>query len=116
MGLGEKGFFFTLEAFVSLMLFSLIIFTLPQAQESSLKELAISQQTNDLLRVWSAKNTNQNEMIHDTQELFGQNAELWVNEKQIVFAEKKKNAFSSEGIIVDEQLKENKIRVLVYYD
>ena len=112
----QKGFVFSLEATLALILFGLMLFTLPQVQTTSLKELAITQQANDLLRVWSAKETNENEMILDTQKLFGQNAEVWINEKQILSAQKKKNAIASEGTILDEALNEKRVKVVVYYE
>ncbi|MFA6269277.1 MAG: hypothetical protein WCW13_04265 [archaeon] len=112
----EKGFVFTLEAGVSIMLFGLMLFCLPQTQNFTLKELAIIQQADDLLRVWSAQETNESEMISDTNKLFGEAAEVWVNSKQLSIAQKKLNVISAEGAIVDLFLRENMVKVLVYYD
>jgi len=112
----KKGFVFSLEATLALTLFGLMLFTLPQIQMTSLKELAISQQENDLLRILSAKESSENEISLDAQELFGQNAEVWINEKQILFAQKKKNAIASAGIILDPELNEKQVKIVVYYD
>jgi hypothetical protein len=107
---------FALEAAISLLLFALMLFSLPIQNNFSLKELAIVQQENDLLRVWSAKETKESEMINDTKQLLGENAELWVGAKQILTTQVKKNSISSEGIILNSALQENKIKIIVYYD
>ena len=112
----EKGFVFSLEATLSLLLFALMLFALPPQESFSLKELAATQQANDLLRVWSAKQTNETEMISDTKILFENNAELWINETQLLSAEKKKNSIATEGIILNEKLFEKNIKLIVYYD
>ncbi|MFA5931252.1 MAG: hypothetical protein WC821_02990 [archaeon] len=112
----NKGFVFALEAAISLLLFALMLFSLPIQNNFSLKELAIVQQENDLLRVWSAKETKESEMINDTKQLLGENAELWVGAKQILTTQVKKNSISSEGIILNSALQENKIKIIVYYD
>jgi len=112
----KKGFVFSLEATLALILFGLMLFTLPQIQTTSLKELAISQQQNDLLRVWSAKESSESEMSTDTQKMFGQNAEVWVNKKQLLPSQKKKNALASEGILLDEKLNEKRVKIIVYYE
>lgn len=111
-----KGFLFSLEATISIMLFLLMITTLPQVQNSSLKELLILQQENDLLRVWSAKETNTTEMLKDVELMFGKNAEVWINETQLTKSTLLKNSIASEGIILDNNLKENKIKIIVNYD
>lgn len=112
----NKGFVFALESTISILLFALMLFSLPTQNNFSLKELAITQQENDLLRVWSAKETSESEMIKDTKELLGENVELWVGTKQILTAQSKKNSISIEGIILNSALQENKIKIIVYYD
>jgi hypothetical protein len=107
---------FSLEAIIALTLFALILLSIPQPQTTTLKELLITQQENDLLRVWSAKETNTQEMIQDTKKLFGENAELYLNGTKLCSAEKKTNSISTEGTIVDAFLNENKIRIIVHYD
>jgi|GEM_PF-1096309 len=112
----QKGFVFTMEAALSLLMLALMVAALPQPAPFSLKELAITQQANDLLRVWSAKSTNEMGMITDTNNLFLGNAELWNNEKKLIFAAAKGNSIATEGIILDDFLVERKIRIVVYYD
>jgi len=111
-----KGFVFSLEATIALILFVLMLVALPTHNTSSLKELLILQQENDLLRVWSAKQSSTQEMLSDIKLLFGENGELWINETQLNKAKVAKNSISSEGIILDDSLKENKIRIIVKYD
>ncbi|MFA5125543.1 MAG: hypothetical protein WC462_00890 [archaeon] len=112
----QKGFVFSLEATLSLLLFALMLFALPAQESFSLKELAATQQANDLLRVWSAKQTTETEMISDTKILFENNAELWINETQLLSAEKKKNSIATEGIILDEKLFEKNVKIIIHYD
>ncbi|MFA6064723.1 MAG: hypothetical protein WCW44_03215 [archaeon] len=112
----KKGFVFSLEATISLILFVLLLIALPTHQNSSLKELLILQQENDLLRVWSAKESSPQEMLMDTKLLFGETGELWINETQLNKAKSEKNSIASEGIILDNSLVENKIRLIVYYN
>jgi len=111
-----KGFVFSLEATISLMLFLLMLTTLPAQQNSTLKELLIVQQENDLLRVWSTKETSVQEMIYDTNLLFGESGEVWVNDKQLSKAKIAKNTIASEGIILDNLLNEKKVKIIVSYD
>ena len=91
LGASKKGFVFSLEAMISLLLFALILFSLPQKEAFSLKELTITQQENDLLRVWSAKESSEQEMIFDIQQMFGENAELWINDKPLIQTQKNQN-------------------------
>jgi hypothetical protein len=112
----SKGFVFSLEAGIALLLFTLMLFALPQTKTHTAKELALVQQENDLLRVWSAKETRESEMIQDVKLMFGTNATLWVNEKQVLQGQIKKNSISTEGIILNALLQEQKIRIIVYFD
>jgi len=116
----QKGFVFTLQSAIAIILLTLMLFSLPQAKNDSLKELAIIQQENDLLRVWSAKETTQNEMIQDTKLMFGEKAELFINETKILtkneglpFSENK-SCISSSGTLVEKPfLNEKKITIRV---
>jgi len=114
--LAQKGFVFSLEATLSLLLFALMLFTLPTQESFSLKELAATQQANDLLRVWSAKQTTETEMISDTKILFENNAELWINESQLLDTKKRKNSIATEGVILDENLFEKNVKIIIHYD
>ena len=112
----ERGFVFSLEATIALMLFVLMLLALPIQQNTSLKELLILQQENDLLRIWSTKETPTNEMVSDIKLMFGENGEVWVNNVSLNKAIIKNNSISSEGIILDGALRENLVRVVVNYD
>ncbi len=111
-----RGFVFSLEATISLILFVLMLVALPIHENSSLKELLILQQENDLLRVWSAKESSPQEMIYDVKLMFGENGELWINEIKMNNGITAKNSIASEGIILDNSLNENKIRITVNYN
>jgi hypothetical protein len=112
----KKGFAFSFEAIISLMLFALMLFAIPQQNEPTLKELIILQQENDLIKVWSATNWNEQILISDTNLVFSENAEIWINERKINSCEKRKNSIASEGTLLDSTLNENKIKLVVYYD
>ena len=112
----SKGFVFSLEAAVATLLFILMLSALPQQKSGSAKELALTQQADDLLRVWSAKTTNEQEMITDTKLVFQNNAAVFVNDKQILSAEQRKNNITTQGVILDDGLNEQKIQIRVYYD
>jgi hypothetical protein len=112
----QKGFTFTMEAIIALLLFALMLFALPAQKPDSLKELLALQQANDLLRVWSITGINETEMINGTKQLFGENAELWINETKLLEAQKTRNSIATEGIIWSPLRNENKIKVVIYYN
>jgi hypothetical protein len=113
----KKGFVFTLEAALSIMLLMLILFSFPSKECFSLKELTIAQEANDLLRVWSAKETSESEMIFDAQMVLGENFQILINGKEInPNTLKKRNTFSTTGVIVDSTLEEKEITLLIGYD
>ena len=112
----KRGFVLSFEAGVSILIFTLLLLALPQQSASSLKELAATQQANDLLRVWSATTPTNGEMAFDLNEIFGNRAELWVNEKQITQAQKAGKAIATEGTLLDGALNEEKVRIIVYYN
>ena len=114
--LGEKGFVLTLEAGISILIFALLLFALPQQKSESMKELAAIQEANDLLRVWSAKTPTAQEMTGDLNGVFAGKAELWINEKEIISAQKTQNSIATEGALIDGALNENKVRIVVYYN
>jgi len=111
----QKGFIFTMEAALSLLMLALMIASLPQPNAFSLKELAITQQANDLLRVWSAKSTAETEMISDTNKMFLGNAELWIRGTKLLGSSIKNNSIATEGILIDGLLNEKKVKIIVYY-
>ena len=114
----EKGFVFSLEAVVALLLFGMLLLSLAQPKPVSMKELLVLQQENDLLKVWSAHYPSEGEIIADTRLLFGSTAEVKVDGRVVAGAQgaAKGKAVSSEGIIVDDFLQEKKFLVKVYFD
>ncbi len=112
----NKGFVFTMEAALSLLMLALMIAALPQPNSLSLKELAIAQQANDLLRVWSAKNTSELEMSADVNKIFSKNAELWINGIKLLNSGTKTNSIATEGILLDDFLAEKKVKIVVHYN
>lgn len=64
----KKGFVISIEAMISLLVLILVLLSLPQENNTSLKELLITQQENDLLRVWASEQPliNQNDLINDS--------------------------------------------------
>lgn len=111
----EKGFVLSLEAVISVLIFMLLLLALPQQKPLSFKELAAIQQANDALRVWSTETPNEGEMAFDLNRILGNKAELWINEKQIVFSQKANNSIATEGILLDKMLNERKVRIVVYF-
>lgn len=110
-----KGYVFTLEALLSLLIFALIISTVPVVESNSLKELIVLQQANDLLKVWSMKNLNEGEMVFDTKEMFGNNFSLYLDEKVL------HKGFGNESVatsakIMSNALIERKVRIVVYFN
>jgi hypothetical protein len=114
--LNKKGFVFTFEAILTILIFILLLYSIPQEKNPSLKELIITQQANDLIRVWSQEYFTEEEMISDAKKIFNNKVNLWVNEKELTKCNDTKNTISSEGVILDQQLKENKIKIIVCYD
>lgn len=110
----SKGFVFILEAIIALVIFALILssFTSPSSNYS-LKELAIIQQSNDLLRVWSAKETNTSEMITDTKLLFKEKATLKINQNIVLKGNEGKNCYTTLGEIITNTLNSNNIEITV---
>lgn len=111
----SKAFVFTFEAILTLLIFILLLYSIPQEKNASLKELIITQQANDLLKVWSQKYPPEQEMISDSKKLFNNKTSIFIDEKEITSCNGK-NIISSEGIILDEFLNEKKIRITVCYE
>jgi hypothetical protein len=59
---------------------------------------------------------NETEIINDTKKIFGENAELWINETKILNAQNSRNSIATEGIILDSALRENKVKVIMHYN
>jgi len=111
----KKGFVFSFEAIIALLLFTTILLGMNFGEDTSLKELMVLQQENDLLKVWSINFPTEIEMLTDSKALF-ENFELFLDGKKINGAGNGKNSIASEAIIVDDNLIERKIRIVVYFN
>ncbi len=98
----EKGFVISIEAVISLIIFSLIILSIALPQKVSLIELSIIQQQNDLLRVWGTKETTEQEIINDAKQLLGENVSLIINSKEVLLGKKTNTCYSSSGEMIYE--------------
>lgn len=114
-----KGFVFSIEATISLLLFSIIILAVPIRENVSLKELLITQQENDLLKVWGNSSElliEKNTLIDDAKKMFGENFTIFVNQEKVYDSKKQnsKNCISSEGKIIEKiTLLEKNIKIIV---
>jgi hypothetical protein len=111
----KKGFVFTFESILTLLLFALMLYSIPAEKNFTLKELLITQQADDLLRVWSQSYPNESEIIEDTKMMFGNNAKISLNGKEILNCEGT-NKISIEGIILDDTLNENNLNITICYN
>jgi len=112
----RKGIIFSFEACVSCLVFLLILLTMPSQPTVSLKELALFQQENDLLRVWSSEYPSYTEIEEDLKKLF-LDAEVFVDSRRVAETGKEKaNSIASEAIIIDSYLTERKFKLIVYYE
>jgi hypothetical protein len=111
----SKGFVFTFEAILTILIFILLLYSLPQEKTPTFKELIITQQANDLLRVWSQECLAEEEIMRDAKQLFKNQVSLWINEKELTKCNAK-NTIATEGIILDQHLKENKIKIIICYN
>ena len=109
----QRGFVFTLESTIAILVFSLLLLTISFPASNSMTELLVIQQANDLLKVWSVTYPSNNEIVFDTRELFGSNASVSVNGIKVFsntcFGEK----ISSEAILLDDFLIEKRFLVSV---
>lgn len=111
----NRGFVFTFEAILAMLLFMLMLFSIPAHNNSNLKELLILQEANDLLRVWSQNYPNEQEMITDAKTLFENKVSIKVNDKELTTCQGR-NKISTEGIIFNDLLIEDKITIIVCYN
>ena len=109
----RRGFIFSLEAALSLLLMALMFLSIPQAKPVSMKELLIVQQENDLLKVWGASGFDEASARTDVAALFGTNAELFVG-NSLPAQGKEKEGIASEAILLNGGLLEVKVWVIVY--
>jgi len=111
----NKGFVFTFETIIALLLFALMLFSITVQKNPNLEELIIMQQSNDLLRVWSQIYPTNEEMISDTNLIFQNKAMLKINELELTNCSGT-NKIATEGVILDQLLNENKITIIVCYE
>jgi len=112
----KRGFLISFEAVLAILILGFCILFISQNETSDLKELLIFQQENDLLKVWSVNFPNEADIVLDTKNLFEGNAEVFIDGKQIVKCEKKKNSIASEEVLLDQWLGEHTFRVVVYFN
>ena len=111
----NKGFVFTFEAIIALLLFALMLYAIPLQKNSNLEELLIIQESNDLLRVWSQNYPTNEEMIFDTTLIFQNKAILKLNDRELTNCSGT-NKIATNGVILNQLLNENKITIIVCYE
>jgi len=109
----QKGFVFSLEATIAILVFSLLLITINFPVEHSLKELVVVQQANDLLKVWSVHYPNNSEINFDTNSIFGDNASVFVDSQKVIWKECPGEAISSSAIILDDFLFERHFQIII---
>jgi hypothetical protein len=114
--INQSGFVFSLEATIAILIFSLLLITINFPIENSLKELVAIQQANDLLKVWSTQYPNNFEITFDTNELFGNSANVFIDEKKIVGEDCFGETISTETIILDDSLIERNFRIIICFN
>jgi hypothetical protein len=108
----KRGFIFSFESAISLLIFTLIILSIPLPATNSFEELILLQQENDLLKLW-AKDFSIEEMKNDLRVF--EEASLFIDGKEVISANGKEGV-ASEAILLDDNLKESKVRIIVYYN
>ncbi|MFH1663681.1 MAG: hypothetical protein ABH986_02645 [archaeon] len=81
----EKGFSFTFEAALSMIILVIIISIPVQSEPGKLEKIYVLQKENDLIKVWvKEKEFNENEMKKDFREMFlSEKGEITVEGKKI---------------------------------
>jgi hypothetical protein len=108
-----KGFVFSFEALISLLIFSLLLISFPLEQKKDFTELIVLQQENDLLKIWN-NDFSEGEMKKDLAYL-GKGV-LYIDNKLIYGVEKDEEGVASESIMLDKSLEERKVRIIFYYN
>jgi hypothetical protein len=111
-----RGFVFSLEACIALIIFGLTCITLFQPTQVSLKELIVLQQENDLLKVWSVTYPTQLDSVKDCEQLFGDRFELKIDGILIHSFRENANSVSSSAILLDDSLSEKLFELTVYFE
>ena len=110
----KKGFIFSMEAALSLLLIGMMLLSLSTPHPVTMKELLIIQQENDLLKIWSAQGFSETNALQDVKAAFGSNAELIVGGH--VSTINGRNVISSEAVLLTDSLSEIRVRILVQLD
>jgi len=111
----EKGFSFTLEALISLMVLAAFLGILQEKSTAGLEKIYCLQKENDLIKAWiKTKNFNEKELEKDFREMFpAEEGKITVDGKKTnVSGRKGKNTIISEGFYF-EGGKIKKISVMV---
>ncbi|MEK6959408.1 MAG: hypothetical protein AABW59_05185 [archaeon] len=111
----KKGFVFSLEAALALVVIASAIIFLPQVESVTLDELMILQQENDLLKVWSYDPPSDIEAMADCTTMFGNNYSLTIDGRELVKKPCAKRAVASEARIVNELLLEQTFKIEVCF-
>jgi hypothetical protein len=114
----NKGFVFSLEAGLALLIFSFALITLFLPQEISLKEIYVLQQENDLLKIWSIDYPTIPQALTDCKKMFGNNFELKIDGLNVSqnISPKNNESIASSAILLDNLLNERLFEIIVYFD
>jgi hypothetical protein len=112
----NKGFLFSFEALISLLLFSLLIISFETNEENySFKELIALKKANDLLKVWSYY-PDILTIESDTKMVFDDHASVFVDDIKIVESKFSGESISTNAEIIDSLLIKRNIRIIVYFN
>lgn len=115
----NKGFVFSFESLISLLIFSILLITITQTQtsknSSEIDDLIALKKANDLLKIWSIK-PDIIQIKSDTMLIFENNASVYVDGLEIVKSKFKGESISTSSKIVDEFLIEHEISIIVYFN
>lgn len=117
----SNGFYFTIEAMLSIFLIALLITLLPFNTDNSLKEAVIMQKAFDLLKVWNYKHEfRMQELKKDFEIVFsGFNGIIEVDGMQLTIGEdnekKGLKALSVSGVLGSEGFKLRRVKIVVFY-
>lgn len=113
----NKGFIFSFEALISLLIFSILLIAVSQNtnsfENSNIDELIALKKANDLLKVWAIK-PDILQIKSDTDMVFKKNASVFVDGVKIVDSKFSGESISTSGKIIDEFLIEREIIIVVY--
>lgn len=111
----NKGFVFSFESTIALILFALILFSIPNYQSNDFRDLIIIQKSNDLLKVWSYE-FNINEFSSDAEFVFGKRVDVLVDGEFILKSNFGGERISTSKKIIDNYLNKRNVTINVYYN